>query len=141
MVLYDPKKRKIVEMQSVQNAFLSAGNFLQDADEIVKKVEEMLKKWESFSLTPWGFPVRCTELSMSAIPQGCVPLYTWKNPWGTALLKMGKVLPVPYGENRISLIYRIWYSHPFLSSDNGDISGTLSDLWILGLSGHETDWR
>lgn len=91
MVLYDPKKRKIVEMQSVQNAFLSAGNFLQDADEIVKKVEEMLKKWESFSFDAVGISSQMHGIVyVSDSGRAVSPLYTWKNPWGNCTFKNGE---------------------------------------------------
>ena len=135
MVLYDPKKRKIVEMQSVQNAFLLAGNFLQDADEIVKKVEEMLKKWESFSFDAVGISSQMHGIVyVSDSGRAVSPLYTWKNPWGNCTFKNGESLPGTLrGEPDIPYIPDMVQSPIFIFRQRGTFPGTLSDLWILGI--------
>ena len=91
MVLYDPKKRKIVEKQSVQNAFLSAEGFLQDADEIVKNVEDMLKTWKDISFDAVGISSQMHGIVyVSDSGMAVSPLYTWKNPWGNRPFKDGE---------------------------------------------------
>ena len=137
------KSVRLLRCQSVQNAFLSAGNFLQDADEIVKKVEEMLKKWESFSLTPWGFPVRCTELSMSAIPAGLCPFVYMEKSMGNCTFKNGESFApgTLRGEPDIPYIPDMVQSPIFIFRQRGHFRGRCQICGYWGLSGHETDWR
>lgn len=82
MVVYDGKQKKILISRSAPNAFLE-GSFRQDADEIVRKVQNLLKEVSSIPFDAVGISTQMHGIVyVNGKGEAVTPLYTWKEECG-----------------------------------------------------------
>lgn len=83
VVLYDKEDEKIVKNKSAANEFVKDQGYVQDADEIVEKVEGMLKDFENDSFEAVGISTQMHGiLYIDANGKAVSPFYTWKEECG-----------------------------------------------------------
>lgn len=83
MVVYQEEEKKILVSRSVPNAFLPQGGFRQDAETIVRKVQNLLKEVSGFPFDAVGISAQMHGIVyVNAKGEAATPLYTWKEECG-----------------------------------------------------------
>ena len=91
VVVYDAEHKKLLMSRSLPNAFLPGTGFLQDADEIVRKVRRLLEKMEDIPYSAIGISSQMHGIVYADAEGNAVtPLYTWKNEYAKKPFRDGE---------------------------------------------------
>ena len=91
VVVYDAEHKKLLMSRSLANAFLPGTGFLQDADEIVRKVRRLLEKMEDIPYSAIGISSQMHGIVYADAEGNAVtPLYTWKNEYAKKSFRDGE---------------------------------------------------